>query len=240
MTRAVRLIIRCDGVTSFIEPGESLRFGRQPADNDVVIGSARKEGAEDLLVSRIAGRIENRASELAIANTSTFEALDILVIDQPGQPRQAAVGDVLVMALRDVNIRVKGQIRTYVLEVRVETATDSPHTVNVMPQSDIPVTQGPLALSNERRLDVAALCAPMFDRPNSRAKAASYRDAAELRGITRKAMEKRISQVVDELRRAGTIGGLEYGSDVKQVLCEHVIRSGTITIADLQMLRQRR
>lgn len=82
MTCAVRLIVRCDGVTSFVEPGESLRFGRQPADNDVVIGSARKEGTEDLLVSRIAGRIESREMYRATDPSGSSVALKVFRSDR--------------------------------------------------------------------------------------------------------------------------------------------------------------
>jgi hypothetical protein len=238
MTCAVRLVVRCDGVTSILEPGESLHFGRQPANNDIVIGSARKEGSEDTLVSRLAGSIENRPGQIAIANTSTFEPFDIVAIEQPGRPRHAAVGDTLVMDTRDIDVRVPGQIRTYVLEVRLEQQVTGPAVATTAPpQYGIPPTEGPLTLSIERRLDLAALCAPLFDRPGSRAKAASYRQGAELRGISRKALEKRIEHLVDELRRSGAVGGLEQGGDVKQALCEHAMRTGSVTANDLDSLR---
>ena len=65
------------------------------------------------------------------------------------------------------------------------------------------------------------------------AKAASYADAAALRGITRKAMEKRIEHLVADLRERNVLPGLEPDAEVKQALCDYAVRTSSVTTADV-------
>jgi hypothetical protein len=220
------ITIRCDGVSFVVEPTEEIRFGRSPADNEVLIGSARRESVEDTLISRRAGVIVNEYTHLIVRNRGSAAPLDI---DTSASPRRRVEpGDELRIAAQPMQVSVEGKVRRYVLDVAAEPVW----LPNDLVSWAIEPTEGPLRLSHERRLDLAAVCAPMLG-PLRSTKAASYAEAAELRGITRKAMEKRIEHLVADLRERNALPGLEPDGEVKQALCDYAVRTSSVTALDV-------
>ena len=223
--------MRCDGVTHVLDLHDELPFGRSPDGNCVQIGSARREGTEDTLISRRAGVLLNEFPFLLIRNLGS--ALPIEVHPGAGTLRRVEPGDELRVRLQPVRISLQGRLRRYVLEVAAQDVPED-HGGPVHSIAG-PPTEGPLGLSPERRRDLAAVCAPMLSaRPST--KAASYAEAAATRGISRKAMEKRIEHLIADLRGRGDVPGLEPGGDVKQSLCEYAIRTRSVTTHDLTQL----
>lgn len=220
--------MRCDGVTHVFDHHDELPFGRSPDGNRVHIGSARREGSEDTLISRRAGLLLNEFPFLIVRNLGS--ALPIDVQPGAGTRRRVEPGDELRLPLSALRVSLQGRLRRYVLDVApgLDLAEHDPRVV----AADGPPTEGPLRLSPERRLDLAALCAPMLGlRPS--VKAASYAEAAVTRGVSRKAMEKRIEHLIADLRERGDVPGLEPGTDVKQSLCEYAIRTRSVTLLDV-------
>jgi hypothetical protein len=267
--------VLCGGVTYVLDDGQQLRFGRHPDSNDIVIGSARRGGEEDTLVSRHAGSVALIGGQLVIINSGRYEQLDVVSRDHASRVRQLAPADELRIPLGAVTIAVPGRVRRYELIVEPDVAIGSNSTERASASSmdaTAPAdssdgvgsdgsastsapdsagadaapavgddgaarTEGPLALSAERRLDLAALCAPLLvGRPGRPAEPASYAQAAVRRGITRKALEKRIEHLVGELRRDGLLPGLEPGANVKDALCIYAVRSGSVTALDVRRL----
>jgi hypothetical protein len=220
------ITIRCDGVSYVVEPTEEVRFGRSPADNEVLIGSARRESVEDTLISRRAGVIVNEYAHLIVRNRGSVAPLDIDI--STGPRRRVEPGDELRIAAQPMQVSVEGRVRRYVLDIDAEQSWVPQDLVSWA----VAPTEGPLRLSLERRLDLAAVCAPMLG-PQRSSKAASYADAAALRGVTRKAMEKRIEHLVADLRERNALPGLEPAAEVKQALCDYAVRTSSVTAADL-------
>jgi hypothetical protein len=231
--------LRCDGVTYVLVDGAAMSFGRHPDLNDIVIGSARRGGTEDTLVSRQAGVVTHARHQLAIRNDGRYEPIEVVSRDHAFRIRQLAPGDELRVPLGPLSVAVAGRIRRYELIIEPDgpspTETDS-SDVDLVDLGGA-LTEGPLRLSAERRLDLAALCVPLLVGPAGRVtQPDSYANAAVRRGISRKAMEKRVEYLVAELRRDGLLPGLEPGANVKDALCVFAVRSGTITRHDLELL----
>jgi hypothetical protein len=229
------LIVRVDGTTYVAGPEGRLRFGRQFAGNDIVIGSERRDGVEDTLVSRLAGEIMVDDAHVVVRNLARHHVIDVVVPDEPGRTRQVEPGDELRLRVDRLVVSVQGAIRRHELHVSSELTEPA---APLEPFDDaVAETAGPLLLSDERLLDLAALAEPMIG--GSRrvgARPASYAAAADRRGISRKALEKRIEHLVADLRARGVVPGLEPGTDVKQVVCDYVVRTGTVTAADVARL----
>jgi hypothetical protein len=230
--------LRCDSVTYLLADGAAMSFGRDHGRNDIVIGSARRGGEEDTLVSRQAGVIAHGGHYLSIRNDGRYEPIEVVSRDHALRIRQLAPGDELRLPLGSLSVAVAGRVRRYEIIVEPDAAVASiDAAVDDRRELGGALTEGPLRLSAERRLDVAALCAPMLSGPIGRAtQPDSYANAALRRGISRKAMEKRIEHLVAELRRDGLLPGLEPGANVKDALCVFAVRSGTVTRHDLDLL----
>jgi hypothetical protein len=229
------LIVRVDGTTYVAGPEGRLRFGRQFAGNDIVIGSERRDGVEDTLVSRLAGEISVDDATVVIRNLGRHHVIDVVVPDEPGRTRHVEPGDELRVRLDRLVLSVQGAVRRYELHVASEGA-ELPPALEPFDNA-VAETAGPLELSDERLLDLAALAEPMIGGPRRvGARPASYADAAERRGISRKALEKRIEHLVADLRARGVVPGLEPGADVKQVVCDYVVRTGTVTAVEVARL----
>jgi hypothetical protein len=229
------LIVRVDGTTYVAGPEGRLRFGRQFASNDIVIGSARRDGVEDTLVSRLAGEIAVEEGTVVVRNLARHHVLDVVVPDEPGRTRHVEPGDELRLRVERLVVSVQGAVRRYELHVAPLLVAA---TVPLASFDDaVAETAGPLLLSDERLLDLAALAEPMIGGPRRvGARPASYAAAAERRGISRKALEKRIEHLVADLRARAIVPGLEPGADVKQAVCDYVVRTGTVTAADVARL----
>lgn len=220
-------MVRCDGVTFLVEPTEEFRFGRSPSDNELVIGSIRRESVEDTLISRHAGVIVNECTHIIIRNQGSIAPLDIDVVSGPR--RRVEPGDELRCVAQPMQISVDGRVRRYVLDV---SAGATLPVASEQGGSQVAPTEGPLRLSRERRLDLAAVCAPMLCGTRT-SKAASYADAGVIRGVSRKAMERRIEHLIADLRNRNVLPGLEPDGEVKQALCDYAVRTGSITAADV-------
>jgi hypothetical protein len=229
--------LRCDGVTYVLVDGAAMSFGRHHELNDIVIGSARRGGEEDTLVSRQAGVVTHAGQQLAIRNDGRYEPIEVVSRDHAFRVRHLAPGDELRVPLGPLSIAVSGRVRRYEIVVEPDgVATPIDDAANPIDLGGA-LTEGPLRLSPERRLDLAALCAPLLAGPAGRGSLPdSYANAAVRRGISRKAMEKRVEYLVAELRRDGLLPGLEPGANVKDALCIFAVRSGTITRHDLELL----
>ena len=221
----------CDGVTRVLEHTEQVSFGRAPGVNDIVIGSATRQPVEDTLVSRRAGLVVNEHPWLLVRNVGS--ALPLTIEPDAGVRRVVESGDELRLLARCLTISVQGRVRRYVVEVEVAT----PGFVEPNDVASIAPTERPIRLSADRRLDLAALCAPMFGAHRS-GKPASYAQAAALRGVTRKAMEKRVEHLAADLRERVGLPGLEPGAEVKQVICDWAIRTGLVTTVELASLSE--
>jgi hypothetical protein len=230
------LVVLVDGTTFVAGPEGRLRFGRQHAGNDIVLGSKRRDGVEDTMISRRAGEVGlDDSGAIVVQNTASHHHLDVIVPSEPGRIRRVEPGDELRVQVDELVIALDGAVRRY--EVRVTASGTAPNPQAPAFDAAIAETSGPLHLSEERLLDLAALAEPLIGRMQRvGTRAASYQEAAMRRGVTRKALEKRIEHLVADLRDQGLVPGLEPGADVKQVVCEYAVRTGTVGADDVARL----
>jgi hypothetical protein len=217
-----------------LAPGEELTFGR-----DETCGVCLDP--TDLGISRFAGRISHEGGFWVVTNPSRKRALHI--IDQTGfaVPLPVAVDGIESRRAVDqprMTVLVPGDSLTHALAL-TPNELPAPGVVPGSPADPLSTrTQRP-HLTDRRREVVVAMAAgylrpyPRYD-PHPR----TYQEVADLLGLSKSQVTKRIEDVREELVAAG-VSGLQSELDARRPLCEWLLAMRLIGPADLDWLQPR-
>ena len=133
-------------------------------------------------------------------------------------------------------IELPGRVRTWILEVEVDTVTGTGPPVGITAD---PATDLVADLTDDERDALAAVCAPLLrvpaqSQPNGYAQA-----AALIPGVSAKAIERRIDKLSERLLERGT-PGLAEGRWRIGSLAQLAVHHGLVVPADLDLLAARR
>jgi hypothetical protein len=209
--------------------GQSLSIGRQ-STSDICIGGV-DPGPQDLGVSRRAATISYTQGRLWVRNESTH--LPLLV--RPALGQQFVLerrGDIVSLADPATSLVIEGQIRTYQITFRIPTS-DSHDQADELPTL-APATQAALSVNPRERRLLAALCEPLLTSAASNARPATYREIASRLALS----EHTVRNALDALREQLLVVGIPgmIGPEAKDNLARYAVRSGSITVVDLDLL----
>jgi hypothetical protein len=228
------LAVEAGGRRTALAAGEDLTFGR-----DQTCGVCLD--AADLGISRFAGRISHEGGFWVVTNLSRKRALHI--IDQTGfaVPLPVAVDGIESRRAVDqprMTVLVPGDSFTHAL-VLIPDKLPAPGAVPGSPADPLSTrTQRP-HLTDRRREVVVAMAAgylrpyPRYD-PHPR----TYQEVADLLGLSKSQVIKRVEDVREELVAAG-VSGLQSELDARRPLCEWLLAMRLIGPADLDWLQPR-
>ena len=217
-----------------LAPGRELTFGRDETC-DVCLD------AGDLGISRVAGRISHEGGFWVVTNLSRKRALHIVDPTGFAIPLPVAVEGTESRRVVDqpwLTVLVAGDSFTHALVL----TPDRPPRQGDIPQSPAdPLstrTQRP-RLTDRRREVLVAMAAgylrryPRYD-PHPR----TYQEVADLLGLTKSQVVKRVEDVREELVAAG-VSGLQGELDARRQLCEWLLSMRLIAPEDLDWLQPR-
>lgn len=209
--------------------GESLVTGRQ-STCDVIFGAA-EPGPEDLGVSRRAATLSYAQGRLWIRNDST--TLPVLITSTTGRRYVLERrGDIVSVADASITIVFEGQITSYLLDVRLpgHPAVDD----SLEPATLAPATRSALELTPRERRLLAALCEPLLDSKDLRARPASYREVADRLELSVHTVRNALDALRERLIAVGIPGMV--GSTAKDNLARYAVRSGSVTPEDIETI----
>jgi hypothetical protein len=225
--------------------GSSLTFGRSD-DSDIVI----PDQAEDLLVSRRAGRLTAVEEGLLVKNESARNSIYLQGI--PGAEFEIKPLMTLgTMPFSRCRLVVFGsQAARYVLDITCGVAEGGPAGgpgVGGRAGADVPTTFGyqRLDLPAAQRRYLAALCEPMLTRVGARTAPATYREIAERCGVSPRTVRNSLDALRQMLSAEYGIPGLMHSTDSPEALgavnflaalAAWAVHSGTINRDDLEAL----
>jgi hypothetical protein len=228
------LTVEADGTTHTLGPADELTFGRDPS-------CSVRLSADDAGISRRAGRIRVEGGAWFVTNTSRTRPLHIvdangftapLPVAKAGWPTSRRAVD-----QPQLTVLVPSNTWTYALTVR--TTGTFPTDCPAPPESPVSTVTPRLQLTDNRREVLVALARgylrpyPHYDpRPEG------YDDIAELLGLSRSAVTRRIEDVRVILAESG-VEGLDRERDTRRPLCEWLLAMRLVTPADLDWLTSR-
>jgi hypothetical protein len=229
------LIVEVDGKSWSLSSGEELTFGR---DRSCTICL----DPEDLGVSRVAGRISTRGEAWVVTNLSGKRALHIADAIGFAVPLPVAAAGCSpsrrVVDQPQLIVLVPGEQWTYALALRTEldaattacpVAPLNPHTTR---------TQVPQLTDNRREVLVAMIRGYLRPYPYYDPRPATYQQVADLLGLTKSQVTRRLEQVREGLIAAG-VQFLDGETDARRALCEWLLATRTLTPEDLPWLQTR-
>ncbi len=214
-----------------ISEGQSLSIGRQ-SSCDVQVG-ARSPGPEDLGVSRRAATVSSALGRIWFRNDSTSQPVFIRPAVGKGYVLDHR-GDMISLGDARVELVLEGQIMAYRLTVQLPGGTPTPDHEEPLTLS--PATRGQLPFTERQRRLVAALCEPLLIGTGWDRRPASYRQIAEVLGLS----EHYVRNQLDELRESLVDMGIPgmIGPEAKDNLAYYAVRSASVTVADVAVLRE--
>lgn len=229
------LTVDIDGKSWSLSRGEELTFGR---DRSCTICL----DPEDLGISRVAGRISARGGPWVVTNLSGKRALHIadaigfavpLPVAAAGCPPSRRVID-----QPQLTVLVPGEQWTYALILRTELDAGAtaapvvpldPHTTHI---------QVPSLTDNRREVLVAMARGYLRPHPHYDPRPATYQQVADLLGLTKPQVTRRVEQVRQGLVTAG-VQFLDGETDARRALCEWLLATRVLTPSDLPWLQSR-
>jgi hypothetical protein len=228
------LLVEVSGRRVELTAGGELTFGRDQTC-DVCLD------ADDLGISRVAGRISHEGEFWIVTNLSRKRALHI--VDQTGFAVPLPVAGEGIESRRAVDqprmtILIAGDSFTHALLLTPDHLPQ-PGVVPGLPADPVSTrTQRP-HLTDRRREVVVAMAAgylrpyPRYD-PHPR----TYQEVADVLGLSKSQVIKRVEDVREELVAAG-VCGLQSELDARRTLCEWLLAMRLIAPADLDWLQPR-
>ncbi|MEU4565160.1 hypothetical protein [Micromonospora sp. NPDC023956] len=221
------------GTEHTVAAGGRLTFGRDRSCT-VVLDST------DRGISRITGSVEQHGGLWCVVNRSRKRTLHVvqdtgvatpLPVSHPGWPPSRHLVD-----QRGVTVLVTGERWTHALQVWAM----APVSNQDVPAADLVSTAAHVPLlGGTRRAALVALAAGYLRRyPHYDPRPLTYQEAADLLGLRRDQIRKRIEHLRDELAAAG-VQGLD-GPDARRGLCEWFLSMRLIGPQDLDWLDRHR
>ena len=245
------MLVRHGALEWRLRPGEGLTFGRRPAAADDAGPSTEPHlGLSDSTALHArAGRLAVDESGCTLANTGRWLRLRLVHLDGIERSDLDPGRSVRVPWVR-TRIEVAAGVQTVGFELVGRIPVDQPAAVDV-PAGD---TQRGLGLDRSAGYfrALVALCEPRLRHPGTDAVAAAGDIARRLTGsgresgrVSAKAVERRLANVRHRLGIGGTDpdGGSAEGLEVRDAtrqLVELLLRTGTVTRADLALLEPTR
>lgn len=216
-------------------PGAELTFGRDRTC-DVCLDH------HDVGISRVSGRVVHDQHGWAVVNLSRKRALHILdgsgfvvplpVVAADGYASRRTVDQ------QTLTILVAGEQQTHA--VALHLAIPPAQAPDVSPPAD-PVstrTQTPSLTDRRREVLVAMASGYLQPYPQYDPRPLTYRQVADLLGLSKRQVMKRVEHVRQELV-AARVPGLEGEVDARRALCEWLLATRTISPDDLRWLLER-
>jgi hypothetical protein len=230
-----RLVVETSGRTIELAPGEELTFGRDPSCHV-------RLDASDVGISRVAGRVALDGHTWTVENCSRKRVLH--VVDETGftVPLPVAAGDGINRRVVDqqvLTVLVAGERMTHALVLRLAEPLEPAPAIT--PPVDPVSTRGQAPeLTNPQR-EVLVVMAQGYLRPypDYDPRPLTYQQVADILGLTKRQVTRRLERVRDELV-AAHMAGLEGENDARRPLCEWLLAMRVLTPADLEWLQQRR
>ncbi|MEV4165240.1 FHA domain-containing protein [Nonomuraea dietziae] len=225
--------VTVNGQVHEVPPGLRYTFGRDPSCTVVL-------DAADHGISRQAGSIEQLGGTWWVINRSRKRTLHViddtgmaapLPVSHPEWPPSRRPVDQL-----GLTVLVAGDTWTHVLRVSacsLEAVAEGPATVDpVSTACHVP------AMTEPRRAALVAMASGYLRRyPDYDPRPLTYQETADLLGLRRDQVRKRIEYLREELVEA-RVPGLE-GPDARRALCEWFLGMRVIGPRDLDWLRHR-
>lgn len=217
-----------------LTPEMQLTFGRDQSC-DVCLDP------KDIGISRIAGRIWNDGSRWIISNLSRKRALHIVdstgfALPLPIHMPQTSIGQ-RVVDQTTLTVLIAGDLWTHALILTCpQPSAPPPPAAPLDPQSTR--TQMPRLTDRRREVLIALARGYLRPYPHYDPRPRTYQEIADLLGLTRSQVVKRIEAVRADLVQAGVMG-LDGELDARRPLCEWLLAMRLITPADNDWLQQR-
>lgn len=193
------------GEEKHVVRGQTLFFGRSSA-NDIQLSPT------DTLVSRRCGRIEWDGHWI-LRNESASHHLEVIL---PGRPAITLRGGEPYLLFRSASVAVHG-VRRY--ELNIQVAREKVAHVAQMLDSGEVGTEVELVTLTPRQQDVAEALALGYRRLGNARHPLTYRDVADLLGISARTVEKHALAIRDSLIAAG-VPHLADSPDCRAVIVE--------------------
>ncbi len=205
--------------------GQPLSVGRR-SNCDIRVGAA-EPGPEDLGVSRRAATVICAQGRTWVGNDSTTQPVYV----------RPEIGEELVLERRGTMVSLEDEHLSVVLEGHIQSYSfDLERLAHGSDLRDDPITASPptvgaLTLSHRERRVLAAICEPLFARPGTKVRPASYREAASRLGLS----EHTVRNQLDALRERLLTLGIPrlVGAEAKNELARYAVITGSITSVDL-------
>lgn len=229
-----KLIVETGGRRIELVPGQQITFGRDRSC-DLCLDPG------DVGISRVAGRISHDGGVWAVRNLSHKRALHVADATGFTMPLPAsALANGASQRMIDqstLTVLVAGELWTHVIVLRLE----HPSAIPVAPLPADPVstrTQVPRLTEEQREVLVAMARGYLRAYPHYDPRPRTYQEVADLLGLTKSQVTKRVEKVRDDLVRVGVLG-LEKKIDTRRALCEWLLAMRVIAPGDLDWLSWR-
>jgi hypothetical protein len=221
-----------------LAPGEVLTFGRDR-------GCTVCLDPSDQGISRIAGSVEHDQGVWWIVNRSAKRTLHVLDETKLGMPLPVARSgwppSRRAVDRPELTVLVAGDVWTHAIQVSAPEASAAPGAGPLAGPTDpvSTVSQLPALTDNRREALVALARGYLRPYPHYDPRPLTYQAAADLLGLRRPQVVKRVEHVRLQLVEAGVLG-LDDEGDARRALCEWLLAMRLITPADLAWLEERR
>lgn len=234
-TDAGAIKVAFDGEQVELMPGQAVVFGRDKTCD------ARFDPT-DLGVSRVAGKVSYDDGRWCVRNLSRKRALHIVESSGFAIPLPVAIADGpasrWTVEFPGATVLVVGELWTYalVLTLRVSENESSLPRRALDPMSTR--TQQPRLTEKRREVLVAMTRGYLRAYPHYDPRPKTYQEVADLLGLSRSQVVKRVESVRADLVAAG-VPGLENEGDARRALCEWLLVTRVIGPSDLAWLQPR-
>lgn len=229
------LAVEFEGRRHDVLPGARLMFGRDPVCG-ICLDSA------DSGISRVSGSVGKTGAGWAVTNLSRKRALHVvdptgfavpLPVAAEGAPPSSRVIDQPFLT-----VLIAGDLWTHALRLVPpdRTAADMAGAMPTDPVSTL--TQAPRLTERRREVIVALARGYLRPYPHYDPRPATYQEAADLLGLTKSQVVKRVEQVRLDLVAVG-VQGLDRELDARRTLCEWMLAMRLIDPSDLDWLQPR-
>lgn len=222
------------GELSALHPGDELTFGRGAA-NDIPIDS-------NPLLHRRFGHISFRHGQWWIRNAGSRIAITVTDLDSPSNVMLTSGRE---SALTFPRARITFSAGSSNYELLVDLTSDDDASRDDFDDQDFDATsmtmdQSQLPLVGDQRLLAIALAESKIRAPHEPLVLPSNKSIANRFGWSMTTFNRKLDRLCKKLARAGVSGLVgrpgELATNRRQVLAEHLVTTGVLSAADLELL----